>query len=129
MAHYHEREESRYCCYRYATARYPQRKESARNIYQRCCSGIAQLCRRKRTYQYQAKTGGGNSSSESKGCKVRQTTITNCKGFLLYQPCPSISVTPRCIASYMREAISSHFCEAIRICVDWRLPAITASIV
>ena len=25
----------------------------------------------------QAKTGGGNCSSESKGCKVRQTTITN----------------------------------------------------
>ena len=32
--HYHEREESRYCCHRYAAVRYPQRKESARNIYQ-----------------------------------------------------------------------------------------------
>ena len=62
--------------------RYPQRKESARNIYQRCCSGIAQLCRRKRTYQYQAKTGGGNCSSESKGRKVRQTTITNSRKLL-----------------------------------------------
>ncbi len=29
-----KREESRYCCHRYAAVRYPQRKESARNIYQ-----------------------------------------------------------------------------------------------
>lgn len=57
-------------------------KESARNIYQRCCFGIAQLCRRKRTYQYQAKTGGGNCSGKSKGRKVRQTTITNSRKLL-----------------------------------------------
>ena len=34
VAHYYKREESRYCCHRYAAVRYPQRKEFAWNIYQ-----------------------------------------------------------------------------------------------
>ena len=43
---------------------------------------VLALCRRKRTYQYQAKTGGGNCSGKSKGRKVRQTTITNSRKLL-----------------------------------------------